>query len=105
MVRGEVFELRAPRTAHRREQGDKRYGVVVQGDELLALNSVVICPTSTTARAATFRPTIEVDGRQTRVMIDQTRAVDISALQKSVGRLSAVEALRVDQALALILGL
>ncbi|HEX8157242.1 MAG TPA: type II toxin-antitoxin system PemK/MazF family toxin [Solirubrobacteraceae bacterium] len=38
------------------EQHGARYAVVVQADELLGLSTVLVSPTSTRARAATFRP-------------------------------------------------
>jgi mRNA-degrading endonuclease toxin of MazEF toxin-antitoxin module len=62
VVRGEVFQLRVPRGARGREQSGVRYAVVVQADELLALSTVLVSPTSTSAPPRSFRPTIDVDG-------------------------------------------
>ena len=105
MVRGEVFRLPAPRSARGREQRGGRYAVVVQADEFLHLSTTVVAPTSTSARPATFRPVINVDGADTRVLVEQTTVVDPQRLGPSAGRLEATALLAVDEALALILGL
>ena len=105
MVRGEVFRLRVPRGTRGSEQRGDRYAVVVQADELLALSTVLVSPTSTAAPARSFRPTIDVQGSSTRVLVEQTTAVSADRLGKSVGRLSASELRDLDTALALVLGL
>lgn len=64
-----------------------------------------MAPTSTSARSATFRPTIEVDGIESRVLVEQTTVVDPQRLGRSAGRLDAEELRAVDEALALVLGL
>jgi mRNA interferase MazF len=105
MVRGEIFRLPAPKGARGREQRGARYAVVVQADELMALSTTLVAPTSTSARAATFRPAIEIDGTETRVLVEQTTVVDSQRLGRSGGRLEADELRAVDEALALVLGL
>ena len=105
MVRGEVVRLGALRRARGHEQRGLRPGVVVQADELLELSTVLIAPTSRSAQAATFRPTIEVAGAPTRVLTDQLRVVDSQAITDSIGYLSHGEMAAVDDALALVLGL
>ena len=105
MVRGEVFRLPAARTSRGREQRGARYAVVVQANELLALSTVLVAPTSTGAAPATFRPEIRVGGTPTRVMTDQLRAVDAERLGRSAGRLEASELYAVDRALATVLSL
>jgi mRNA interferase MazF len=105
MVRGEVFRLPAPKGARGNEQRGARYAVVVQADELMALSTTLVAPTSTGARAATFRPTIEIGGTETRVLVEQTTVVDPQRLGRSAGRLEADELRAVDDALALVLGL
>ena len=101
MVRGEVFRL--PRA--NRSRGREQYCVVVQADELLELSTVLVAPTSTRARPASFRPVIELLGAQTRVLVEQTAVVDPQRLGESAGRLEAVEIRAVDDALRLLLGL
>ncbi len=105
MVRGEVLRLRVPRGTRGSEQRGTRYAVVVQADELLALSTVLVSPTSTTAPRRSFRPTIDVQGLATRVLVEQTTAVSPDRLGKSVGRLSASELSDLDTALALVFGL
>jgi mRNA interferase MazF len=105
MVRGEVFRLPAPKGARGHVQRGARYAVVVQADELMALSTTLVAPTSTGARAATFRPTIEIDGTETRVLVEQTTVVDPQRLGRSAGRLEAGELRSVDEALALVLAL
>lgn len=105
MVRGEVFRLPAPREVRGVEQRGARYCVVVQADELLLFRTVLVAPTSTRARAMTLRPTIELDGTPTRVLVEQTTVVVPERLGRSAGRLDAAEMRAVDDALALVLGL
>ncbi len=104
MVRGEIFRLRLPATRGR-EQAGARYGVVVQADELLALSTVLIAPTSRSAPPRSFRPTITIDDHDTRILVEQLRAIDIARLGDSVGRLSAHEIHALDAALEDVLGL
>jgi mRNA interferase MazF len=71
----------------------------------MALSTTLVSPTSTSASPATFRPTIELDGTETRVLVEQTTVVDPQRLGRSAGRLGADELRAVDEALALVLGL
>jgi mRNA interferase MazF len=103
-VRGEVFRLRAPRDVRGHEQSGRRFAVVVQSD-LLPLSTLLVAPTSTSARAATFRPEVEIDGQVTLVLAEQTAAVDPQRLGASAGHLSSTEMRRVEAALRLVLGL
>jgi mRNA interferase MazF len=105
VVRGEVFRLPAPRGARGREQRGARFAVVVQADELLDLSTVIVSPTSTSARPASFRPRITLAGHETRVLVEQTTVVDPERLGRSAGRLDANELRAVDEALTLVLGL
>jgi mRNA interferase MazF len=105
LVRGEVYRLPAPRASRGREQRGAHFAVVVQADELMGLSTTLVAPTSTSARPATFRPTIELGGIETRVLVEQTTVVDPVRLGKSAGRLDATELRAVDEALALVLGL
>ena len=105
MVRGELFRLPAPRAVRGAEQRGSRYCVVVQADELLPFRTVLVSPTSTRARPATFRPAIDVGGTRTLVLVEQTTVVDPERLGSSAGRLDADEMRAVDGALELVLGL
>ena len=105
MVRGEVFRLPAPRGARGHEQRGARYAVVVQADEFLGLSTVLVSPTSSHARPASFRPAITLADEETRVLVEQTTVVDPERLGQSAGRLDAHELRAVDEALLLLLGL
>lgn len=105
MVRGEVFRLPSPARGRGHEQRGARYAIVVQADELLDLSTVLVAPTSTSARPVTFRPAIEILGVETRVLVEQATVVDPQRLGSSAGRLSAAELRSVDDALRLVLGL
>jgi mRNA interferase MazF len=105
MVRGEILRLPAPKGARGHEQRGARYAVIVQADELMALSTTLVAPTSTGARPATFRPTIEIDGTETRVLVEQSTVVDPRRLGRSAGRLDAAELRAVDDALELVLSL
>lgn len=105
MVRGEVLRFRPPRSRRGAEQRGARFGVIVQADELLALSTVLVAPTSRSAPARSFRPAIEVDGERTRVLVEQTTAVSTDRLGASIGRLNTEELGAVDEALAVVLGL
>ena len=103
-MRGDVYRLKAPRGTRGHEQ-QGRYAVVVQADELDALSTWLVAPTSTSARAATFRPRIEIEGDPTRVLVEQTSAVDPSRLGARIAHLGFDELRAVDAALRLVLSL
>lgn len=105
MVRGELFRLRAPRGVRGHEQNGGRFAVVVQADELLALSTVLVAPTSRSAPPRSFRPLIEVEGEETRVLVEQTTAVAPDRLGDSMGRLTSTELRALDAALGLVVGL
>jgi len=102
--RGDVRRLRVPKGLGHEQRG-VRYGVVVQADALLPRSVVLVAPTSTSARAASFRPVIEVRGGTTRVLVEQVGAVDVSRLGDRVGSLGAEELSDVDYALRTVLSL
>ncbi|WP_322779829.1 type II toxin-antitoxin system PemK/MazF family toxin [Frankia sp. Cas4] len=103
-MRGDVYQMRTPRDARGHEQRGNRYAVIVQSD-LLPLSTWLVAPTSTSARPASFRPEVEIDNQATRVLVEQTAAVDPERLGRFVGQLSAVEMADVDTALRTALGL
>jgi mRNA interferase MazF len=103
-VRGDVYELRSQRTARGHEQRGNRYAVVVQSD-LLPLSTWLVAPTSTSARPTSFRPEIEIDGKATLVLAEQTAAIDPERLGHLVGHLTQREMFAVDAALRTVLHL
>ena len=104
MRRGDVHELRLPKGVGHEHHG-RRYGVVVQSDALLPRSIILVAPTSTSARAASFRPAIEVAGESTRVLVEQLGAVDVSRIGDFVGHLTQEEQWGIDIALATVLDL
>ncbi len=104
MRRGDVFALRLPKGVGHEQKG-RRFGVVVQSDAFLPRSIVLVAPTSTSARPASFRPEIDVDGIRSRVLVEQVGAVDVGRLGALAGHLSAEEKWGVDAALLTVLGL
>jgi mRNA interferase MazF len=103
-VRGDVYQLKAPGDTRGHEQQGNRYAVVVQSD-LLPLSTWLVAPTSTSARPTSFRPEIEVNGKTTYVLAEQTAAVQPERLGNLVGHLSHREMFAVDEALRTVLHL
>lgn len=80
--------------------------MVLQADELAALSTWIIAPTSTRAARRSFRPPIEIDGTPTSIVVDQMTAIDhIGRLGEFAGRLSGAELAAVDEAMRVVLGL
>jgi mRNA interferase MazF len=102
--RGDVFTLRLPKGIGHEQYG-KRFGVILQSDVLLPRSVVLVAPTSTSARAASFRPEIVIEGTSTRVLVEQMGAVDASRLGDIAGHLSSEEQWGVDAAILTVLGL
>lgn len=103
-MRGDIHRLRAPRSSRGHEQRGPRFAVVVQS-ESLPLSTLLVAPTSTSARAASFRPEILLDGSTIRVLVEQTTAMDPSRLGEHVGHLGFDELRQVDAALRIVLEL
>ncbi|MDE0654391.1 MAG: type II toxin-antitoxin system PemK/MazF family toxin [bacterium] len=104
MRRGEVRPLRLSKGTGHEQQG-RRFGVVVQTDALLPRSTVLVAPTSRSARPASFRPEVSIGGTATRALVEQLGAVDASRLGDTVGQLSAAEQWAVDAALLTVLEL
>ena len=103
-MRGDVYRLKAPRDARGHEQRRNRYAVVVQSD-LLPLSTWLVAPTSTSARPTSFRPEIDIQGKTTYVLVEQTAAVDPDRLGELVGHLTRPELVAVNDALRTVLHL
>ena len=56
------------------------------------------------ARPASFRPVITLEGDETRVLVEQTTVVDPQRLGRSAGHLDVSELRAVDDALMLMFG-
>lgn len=74
----------------------------MQSDSL-PLSTWLVAPTSTSARPASFRPEVVLDGVTTRVLAEQTAAVDPDRLGEQSGHLTFDELRRVEAALRIVL--
>jgi mRNA interferase MazF len=102
--RGDIFTLRLPQGTGREQRG-RRFGVVMQSDALLPRSVVLVAPTSTSARAASFRPEIEIEDTPTKVLVEQIGAVNVGWLGDLAGHLTPEEQWGIDSALLTVLGL
>jgi len=104
VLRGDIYELRPPKTRGHEQRG-RRFGVVVQANEFLPRSVVLVAPTSASAHSASFRPEIEVDDQPTRVLVEQLGAVDASRLGDLAGHTTPEQMWGIDEALLTVLGL
>ena len=104
MQRGDVYRFKVPKGMGHEQRGE-RYGVVVQADVMLPGSVVIVAPTSRSAKAASFRPEVEVAGDLTRVLVEQIGAVDVQRLGRRVSKLTAEEMWSIDEALVVVHGL
>ena len=78
-----------------------RYAVVLQSDDLL-LSTVLIAPTSQSAAARSFRPTIAIGTERTQVMVEQATAVAPERMGGLIGHVTRRELEEIDEALRLV---
>lgn len=104
MVRGDVHGITLPRRRGHVQHG-RRFAVIVQADDLLALSTILVCPTSMSTPPASFHPEIVGGEESTRVMCEMVGPVDARALGEHVGHLTLDEIRSVDDALELVLDL
>ena len=104
MLRGDVYRFKLPKGIGHEQHGD-RFAVVVQAGELLPRSVVLVAPTSRSARPASFRPEIDVEGDTTRVLVEQVGAVDVARLGVLAGHLTREEVWGIDDALLTVFGL
>jgi mRNA interferase MazF len=86
-------------------QHGRRFAVIVQADDLLALSTILVCPTSTSTPPASFHPEVIVGEELTRAMCEMVGPVDARALGEHVSHLTRDEMHAVDEALELVLDL
>lgn len=104
MVRGDAHAITLPRHRGHVQHG-RRLAVIVQADDLLALSTILVCPTSSSTPPASFHPEIVIGEESTRVMCELVGAVDAPALGHQVGHLTLDEMRAVDDGLELVLDL
>jgi mRNA interferase MazF len=105
MIRGAVYPVDLGSAKRGSEQRGRRLGLVISIEQS-AWSTVTIIPTSTNAQAAVFRPEIVVAGRDTRILIDQIRTIDVSyVLGELVDYLSRDDMAQVEHDLSRYFGL
>jgi mRNA interferase MazF len=104
LVRGDVHEITLPRRRGHAQYG-RRFAVIVQADQLLALSTIVVCPTSTSTPPASFHPEIVVSAERTLVLCELVGPINARALGRQVGHVTLDELRAVDEGLELVLDL
>lgn len=74
---------------------------MLQSDDLI-LSTLLVAPTSRSARPRIFRPTIEVAGQPTQVLLEQTAAVAPERLGPVIGHVGRREMDEIGEALRLV---
>lgn len=77
---------------------------MLQAEDLL-LSTVLVAPTSRSARPQIFRPTMVIEGMETKVRVEQTTAVAPERLGDFAGCVSRQELAGIDDALLLVFSL
>lgn len=104
MIRGAVYRIDLGRTRGH-EQSGRRLGLVLSPSDS-PLSVVTVVPTSTSARPAIHRPSLEIAGQSTRLLVDQIRSIDVDQVHGDpVDYLSREQLAEVELALAHYLGL
>jgi mRNA interferase MazF len=104
VIRGAVYRVDLGDAKRGHEQRGKRLGLVVSPTSM-PWSVATIIPTSTSAQAAVFRPSLEINGQETRLLIDQIRSIDTDYIVgEPVHYLERDELVEVEHALARYLG-
>lgn len=105
VIRGAVYRVDLGEAKRGHEQRGKRLGLVLSPTSM-PWSVATIVPTSTSAAAAVFRPTLEIDGHATRFLVDQIRSIDVDYIAGDpVHYLERDELAEVEHAVARYLGL
>ncbi|GAA0350467.1 type II toxin-antitoxin system PemK/MazF family toxin [Actinoallomurus spadix] len=105
MIRGAVYPVDLGDAERGNEQRGRRLGLVISVEQN-AWSRVTIIPTSTSAQASVFRPVVVIAGRDTKILIDQTRTIDVSYVTgELVDYLTRDDMAQVEHALSRYFGL
>jgi mRNA interferase MazF len=105
VIRGAVYRVDLGEAKRGHEQRSKRLGLVLSPTSM-PWNVATIVPTSTNAQEAIFRPALEIDGQETRFLVDQMRSIDVDYIVGDpVHYLERDELAEVEHAVARYLGL
>lgn len=104
-MRGDVYRLKKPRSAQGHEQQGERYAIVIQSNAYEHLSTWLVAPTTTKSFESMIHPTVELLGRDVRVLVEQATAVDPERLGDFAGRLGPGELMEINVALRAVLDL
>jgi mRNA interferase MazF len=105
VIRGALYRVDLGEAKRGHDQRGRRFGLVLSPSSM-PWSVATIVPTSTTARPAVFRPSLEINGQETRFLIDQIRSIDIDYLiGEPVHYLERDELAEVEHAVSRYLGL
>jgi len=105
MIRGAVYPVDLGDAKRAHEQRGRRLGLVISIEQN-AWSTVTIIPTSTTAQPAVFRQDVVIAGRDTKLLVDQIRAIDSCYVTgELVDYLSRDDMAQVEHSLSRYLGL
>jgi mRNA interferase MazF len=105
LIRGAVYPVDLGDTKRGHEQRVRRLGLVISMEQN-AWSTVTVIPTSTSAQAAVFRPEVVIAGRETKVLIDQIRTIDVAYVTgEIVDYLTRDDMARVEHGLSRYFGL
>ena len=105
MIRGAIYPIDLGEVKRGHEQRGRRLGLVISIEQD-AWSRVSILPTSTSAQESVFRPEVIIAGRETKVLVDQIRTIDISYIAgELVDYLSRDDMAQVEHSLSRYFGL
>ena len=105
MIRGAVYPIDLGGAKRGHEQRGRRLGLAISIEQN-AWSTVTIIPTSTNAQESVFRPDVVIAGRDTKILIDQIRTIDVSyVVGELVDYLSRDDMAQVDHGLSRYFGL
>jgi mRNA interferase MazF len=105
VIRGAVYRVDLGDAKRGHEQRGRRYGLIISPSSM-AWSVATIVPTSRSAQAAVFRPTLDLLGMQTRFLVDQIRSIDTQYVHGDpVAYLERDEMAEIDHAISRYLGL
>jgi mRNA interferase MazF len=105
VIRGAVYPVDLGDAKRGHEQRGRRLGLVISIEQN-AWSTVTVAPTSTRAQASVFRPEAVIAGRETRILVDQIRTIDVAYVAgELVDYLSRDTMAEIEHAMSRYLGL
>ena len=105
VIRGAVYRVDLGDAKRGHEQRGRRLGLVLSPTSM-PWSVATVVPASSTAQGAVFRPSLEINGQQTRFLVDQIRSIDTDYIVGDpVHYLERDELAEIEQAVSRYLGL